>query len=686
MAQENVPLWELRNISKSFPGVQALDEVELTLVSGEVHALLGENGSGKSTLCKCLAGAHPPAQGKMLLRGEPVTFDHPLDARSQGVATIYQEFSLVRSLSIAENIFLGRPVRLPRGGVLDWPRMRRETREVLAQLDLDVDPDVPVERLSVAEQQLVEIAKALSIDSSLLIMDEPTAALGLGETRRLLNLIRRLAAQGKAILYVSHRLDEVFEVADVVTILKDGQLVAGRRPVGDLSMAEVVRLMVGTDVADHYPKEYHRTDEPMLEVEHLRTESGVNDVSFTVHRGEVFGLGGMVGSGRTEIARALFGADPRTSGTIRLEEEKVDFSSPMDAIAAGVGLVPENRKDDGLFFNFPAPPNITVARLRQLVERLFLNLRREKEVGQKYVDKLSVVGNVMDRSVEFLSGGNQQKVVIARWLHSQARLLILDEPTRGIDVGAKLDVYNVINELTRNGIAILLISSDYQELLAMSDRIAVIRDGQILHIADAQRLTEYQLTALASGAETSRATLQGMALRETARPNLEALADRVGEHVLLGILEKGERRVLYLEERRVGERLGSAEQFSRAAGASALHATALGKVLLAHAPAPFVERLIEQQGLDRYTPATITDRDTLLAELATIREQGVAFDREEHGEGIGGVAAPIFDAEREVIAAIAARTRDPWDEDTRARLAGEVVDAAASISELFCQR
>lgn len=493
------PLWELRRISKSFPGVHALAGVSLTLLPGEVHALLGENGSGKSTLCKCLAGVHTPDGGDVLYRGAPVTMNNPLEARRCGVATIYQEFSLVPSLSVVENIFLGRPLRHAALRTLDWQAMRNETARLLQRLELPIDPDATVRSLSVAEQQLVEIAKALSLESTLLIMDEPTAALGLTETKRLHALIKQLSAQGKAILYVSHRLDEVFAVCDVATIVKDGKLVVARRPVADLTMDEVVRSMVGVDIDEHYPKQAQAPGKPVLEVVGLSTANRVHDVSFTIHEGEVLGLGGMVGAGRTEIARAIFGIDRRTEGVVRLAGREVRFTSPAQAIAAGVGYVPENRSADGLFFNFDAPPNITVSRLRQILRAGVMRLGRERAVGKEYVDKLHISRNALERSVKFLSGGNQQKVVIARWLFSQARLLIFDEPTRGIDIGAKQDVYRVINELTAQGIAILLISSDYPELLAMSDRVAVVRDGRILHIAEGGRLTEHELTAIASG-------------------------------------------------------------------------------------------------------------------------------------------------------------------------------------------
>jgi ribose transport system ATP-binding protein len=427
---------------------------------------------------------------------------HPLAAREAGVATIYQELSLVPTFTVAENIFLGRQPRHERTRLVDWAAMRRQTAELLQQLGVHVHPDAVVGSLSVAEQQLVEIAKAISLQSSVLILDEPTAALGLFETRRLLTLLRQLAAQDKAILYISHRLNEIFQVADRVTLLKDGAMVTSR-PISDITMGELVRLMVGTDIAHHYPKVRNVQPVPCLEVENLSTDNGVNGVTFTINVGEVFGLGGIVGSGRTEIARALFGLDRHTGGTVRLNGRRVTFARPDEAIAGSVGYLPENRQAHGLFFNFEAPQNITAPRLTELLVGPFLVLARERRWGREYVKKLNITPTALEKSVRFLSGGNQQKVVIARWLFSQARLLILDEPTQGIDVGAKLEVYQVINELTAQGISILLISSDYAELLAMSDRVAVVRDGRILHIAEAGQLSEYQLLALASGAEVA---------------------------------------------------------------------------------------------------------------------------------------------------------------------------------------
>jgi ribose transport system ATP-binding protein len=502
MNENSPPLWELREVSKEFPGVQALDDVSLTIKSGEIHALIGENGSGKSTLAKCIAGVHQPETGLLLHEGESVELFHPIDAQAYGVATIYQEFSLVPTLSVAENIYLGRPLQKTRFGGIDWEEMRSQTAIILDQLSIQIDPNAIVRSLSVAEQQLIEIAKAMAMDSTLLIMDEPTAALGLRETQRLQELILRLAKQGQGILYISHRLDEVFQIADQITVLKDGRS-AGTNPTNDLEMNDVIKMMIGLEIGQHYPKEVNVTPEICLDVRDISTDTGVDEVSFDVRVGEVFGLGGMVGAGRTEIANALFGVDQLSAGEIIIHGNQVNFSSPSGAIKAGVGLVPENRKEDGLFFNFEGAANITLSRLDLLLRGMFLNLSKEEQTGREYVDKLNITPSALERSVQYLSGGNQQKIVIARWLFSQAKLLIFDEPTQGIDIGAKIEVYRVMNELTSQGISVLLISSDYPELLAMSDRIAIVRDGRILHTSDSKELTEHRLLSIASGAEAN---------------------------------------------------------------------------------------------------------------------------------------------------------------------------------------
>lgn len=489
-------LWEFHRVSKAFPGVQALDDVSLDLRLGEVHALVGENGSGKSTLVKCIAGVQMPDTGELLHRGVPVRLRDPQVARAHGVATFHQEFSLITSLTVAENVLLGR---LPqRGPIVDWTAAREQAREALAELEVEIDPDLLVSSLSVADQQFVELAKAISQEMSLLILDEPTAALGPSEVEQLHRIIVRTARQGRTILYISHRLDEVLEVADRVSVLKDGRLV-GTHDARATSIDEVVRLMVGADLNEHFPDRVQHAPEVLVEVRDLASDGGVSDASFTIARGEVLGLAGIAGSGRTEIARALYGIDRITKGTFLLEGEVIQPRSPSDAIRAGIGFVPEDRKAHGLYDNFAGPQNITVVDLKQLLRGPVLRLGEERRRSQELVDKLHIAGNVMEGSVRFLSGGNQQKVVLSRWLFKEARLLILDEPTQGVDVGAKLEVYHLINELTELGIAMLLISSDFSELLAMSDRIVVIRNGRIVHEAPQGHLSEPELVEMAAG-------------------------------------------------------------------------------------------------------------------------------------------------------------------------------------------
>lgn len=488
------PVWELRDITKRFPGVLANDHISLRLYPGEIHGLLGENGCGKSTLIKTLSGAHQPDGGTILRRGEPVTLSGPIAAREAGIATVFQEFSVVPTLSVAENIFLGR---WPRKGVhVDWATMREQARHVLATMDLSLDVDQPVSALSVAEQQMVEIAKALASDASMLILDEPTTALGLNEIARLHELLRRLKAKGVSILYISHRLDEVVDLVDVVTVLKDGKVAANAEE-SEVSIPYIVEKMVG-DIGSHYPKERVAPGEEVLKVDDLVTVNRVTGVSFSVRRSEVFGIGGVLGSGRTELARALFGLDRATRGTVAWKGKPVAFSSPEQAIHAGIALVPENRKFDGLFFNFCGFPNLSSAGLERLGGNGLISLRRETEAGRRLISDLAISPSAETKEVGTLSGGNQQKIVIGRWLFAEADLFILDEPTQGIDIGAKVAVYKLINKLTAAGKAIILISSDHDELLAMSDRIGIMSHGRMVEVRAAADVTKTDLVRASS--------------------------------------------------------------------------------------------------------------------------------------------------------------------------------------------
>jgi ribose transport system ATP-binding protein len=497
MSSDAQPLWEVVEVSKAYPGVLANDRVSLRLMGGRIHGLMGENGCGKSTLIRILSGVHPPDSGEIRHRGQPVSMTTPTEARRHGVATVFQEFSIVRSLSVAENVFLGRWPRTALG-LIDWAKMRRRSREVLAELEIVLDPDAIVSTLSVAQQQLVEIAKAVAADAQLIILDEPTTALGPDEIVLLHTLLRRMRDKGHAILYVSHRLDEVTALVDEVTVLRGGRVVS-RSGETAVEVDAIVQAMIGGSVADHYPKERNTTVEVALHVHRISTKQGVSDVSFDLYRGEVLGLGGVLGSGRTEIARALFGLDPLTAGSIAVEGDRpLRLRSPADAIRAGLALVTENRKSDGLFFNFAGSANMSSASLPRLSSFGFLNLNREAAEARALAGQLELSSGATDKSVLHLSGGNQQKVVISRWLLSQAKVLILDEPTQGIDIGAKLAVYRLINRLTAQGCAVLLISSDHDELMAISDRVAVIRHGTVAAIRSPQDLTHADLVRAAT--------------------------------------------------------------------------------------------------------------------------------------------------------------------------------------------
>jgi ABC-type sugar transport system ATPase subunit len=491
------PSWELIEITKRFPGVVANDHVSLRLYPREIHGLIGENGCGKSTLIKTLSGAHQPDSGEILRDGKPVVLSSPIAARAAGIATVFQEFSIVRTLTVAENIHLGAPLR--RGFVVDWAAMRANAARVLADMDVSIDRDAIVGSLSVAEQQLVEIAKALASNASLLILDEPTTALGAEEISQLHSLLRKLRDRGAAILYISHRLDEVVELCDCVTILKDGRVMSSAEE-SEVSIPFIVARMVG-EVGEHYPKQCNARDEVVLSVHSIATANRVRDVTFDVRRGEVFGLGGVLGSGRTEVARALFGLDPLTSGEVIWKGKRTVFHSPVDAIKAGFALVPENRKSDGLFFNFAGFPNMTIADLPRLSPRGLLNLKAEAAAGQALIRDLNITAVAGEKEVGLLSGGNQQKVVIARWLFAGAELFILDEPTQGIDIGAKIAVYQLINRLTAEGKAVILISSDHDELIAMSDRIGILSHGHLIAIRAADDVGKADLVKASGSLE-----------------------------------------------------------------------------------------------------------------------------------------------------------------------------------------
>lgn len=474
--QTTTPLLEMRGIGKSFPGVKALEGVNLSVRAGQVHALLGENGAGKSTLIKILSGAYIKDEGEIYWDGRPVTINSPQDAQALGISTIYQEFNLAPHLTVAENIFLGH---LPQKGLLvDWAYARKRAREILASLGVNLSVDTLTADLSVAEQQLVEIAKALNRQTRILVMDEPSAVLGEKDLEKLFAVVRQLQANGIGIIYISHRLKEIFALADEVTVLKDGRYVETRR-VDQVTMEDLVRLMIGRDLQDVYPKRKGQIGEVLLEVNHINRAGVLNDISFQLRAGEIVGFAGITGSGRTELARVIFGADPYTSGEMRLAGQPYHVHSPADAIRHGVALVTEDRKRQGLLLKLSVTINTTISGLKRLCRLKLIRLRDELSLVQNYIRQLSIKTPGPNFLVVNMSGGNQQKVVLARWLSIGTRLFILDEPTRGIDVGSKAEIYQIMADLADQGVAILMISSELPEVLGMSDRVLVMREGRI---------------------------------------------------------------------------------------------------------------------------------------------------------------------------------------------------------------
>lgn len=470
-------LLEMKGIGKSFPGVKALEGVHISVRAGQVHALLGENGAGKSTLIKILSGAYVKDEGQIFWEGQPVEIRTPQDAQQLGISTIYQEFNLAPHLSIAENIFLGH---LPRKGLLvDWAYVRQRAQEILESLGVMLSVDTLTSELSVAEQQLVEIAKALNRQTRILIMDEPSAVLGEKDLEKLFAVVRQLQAKGIGIIYISHRLREIFELADAVTVLKDGRYVDTRN-VADVTMDDLVRLMIGRELTDVYPKRTPKVGELLLEVKNIQREGVLHNISFQLRAGEIVGFAGITGSGRTELARVIFGADPYTGGEMLLAGQPYKVTSPADAIGRGVALVTEDRKRQGLLLKLSVTINTTISGLKKLTRNNIIRLKDELNLVQRFIKQLSIKTPGPSFLVVNMSGGNQQKVVLARWLSIGTRLFILDEPTRGIDVGSKSEIYQIMADLAAQGVGILMISSELPEVLGMSDRIMVMREGRIV--------------------------------------------------------------------------------------------------------------------------------------------------------------------------------------------------------------
>jgi ribose transport system ATP-binding protein len=489
--------FELLNISKSFGGIHALRDVTLKGQPGEIHALVGENGAGKSTLVKILSGACHKNSGTIKIDGVEVEINSPLNGRKAGIGIIYQEFSLVPELSVSENIFLH--TLNEKGSFIKWREMNAKAEKLIDNLGFNINPRDKVSDLSIASQQVVEIAKALSENVKVLILDEPTAVLAPNETTLLFEIIRKLKQRGVSIIYISHRLEEVFDIADSITVIKDGRI-SGSSAVSGINKDDVIKLMIGRKLDVFYPKRDKIPGKEFFRAENICIKGKVNNVGFSVREGEVLGITGLVGSGRSETVRAIFSADKKERGSLYFDKAEVKIDTPAEAVRAGIGLVPEDRKTQGLILSLSIKDNISITTLDNLSNRLgIISRSKEKRTLTQFIEKLAIKTESPEKAVSELSSGNQQKVVLAKWLAAGCKLLLLDEPTRGVDVGAKLEIYHLINELVDKGLTILMISSDITEVIGMCDRILVMKQGEVKGILDKNEFSEENILRMSVG-------------------------------------------------------------------------------------------------------------------------------------------------------------------------------------------
>jgi len=488
---------EMKNITKTFPGVKALDKVNFSLKKGEVHALLGENGAGKSTLMKVLNGIHQRDEGEIILRGKSVEFNDTKEAQNAGLAIIHQELELIPHLNVAENIFLGREEK--KGVFIDYKKLYQNTEDVLNMLGVNIDPKSKIKDLNIGSQQMVEIAKAVSQDAEILVMDEPTSSLTNQEIEILFKLIERLKDQDIAIVYISHRLEEVFEICDRVTVLRDGEFV-GEVETVETDEDELINMMVGRTIEDRFPKMEFNPGEEILKIENLSVPDEIINASFSLRKGEILGVAGLMGSGRTELAKSIFGVFKTKTGEIYYKGKKLEINSPADAINNGIYYLSEDRKDEGLVLSLSVANNISISVLKQMLKaNTFIDSASEKELAQKYINDLNIKTPSENQLVKNLSGGNQQKVVISKLLSTKPEVVILDEPTRGIDVGAKREIYNLMQELIDKEVAVILISSELPEVLNLSNRVIVMHEKEIMGELDAAEADQEAVMKLATG-------------------------------------------------------------------------------------------------------------------------------------------------------------------------------------------
>lgn len=491
------PVLALKGITKTFPGVKALSDVALELYAGQVTALIGENGAGKSTIVKVLTGIYQPDAGQITLDGKPVTFATAGDATDAGITAIHQETVLFDELSVAENIFIGHAPRT-KWGLIDWPNLRKRAAEILDRIDAQLDPMMPLSELGIANKHLVAIARALSVDARVVVMDEPTAALSQKEIEELYDLVDRLKAEGRAILFISHKFDEVFRIADRFTVFRDGEP-AGDGAMKDVTEAELVRMMVGRSVDQIFPTRNNTPGQDILQVEDLCHPTEFDGISFSLKEGEILGFYGLVGSGRSELMQAIFGITRPSSGSVSIAGQTLATRAPADAIAAGIVYVPEDRGKQGAIIGLPIFQNVTLPSLGQTSRNGFLKVAEEFTLAREYTERLELRAASLDQDVGNLSGGNQQKVVIAKWLATKPKVIILDEPTKGIDIGSKAAVHSFMAELAAQGLAVIMVSSEIPEVLGMSDRVIVMREGLVAAELSHQDLTPETLVRHAAG-------------------------------------------------------------------------------------------------------------------------------------------------------------------------------------------
>lgn len=494
---------EMKNICKSFPGVRVLEDVNLQIKPGEVHALMGENGAGKSTLMKILMGIYKADQGSIVLQGQETVIHGPKDAMSKGISMIHQELNTLLDMEVAENVFVGREI-LKKGfskmKIVDLDKMREETARYFREMSIDIDPKAKMRTLSVAEMQLVEIVKAISLNSKIIVMDEPTSAITEKEAQVLFAQIDRLKKQGVAIIYISHKMDEIFRISDTITVLRDGEWI-GTKPASELDDNSLIKMMVGRELTDIYPKEPALIGDVILEVKDLSRGKKVQNVNLTLRRGEVLGIAGLVGAGRSELVETIFGLYPKTGGEIFLNGKKVDIKNPKGAIKNKIALITEDRKLTGLNLIGSVKENISIVSLSKMSKKGIIDKKRENEVAEKYIKELKIKTPNGNAIVGNLSGGNQQKVVLAKWLLDEPEIIIFDEPTRGIDIGAKRDIYLLINELAKEGKAVIVISSEMAEVMGISDRIAVMCEGQLKGMIQREEFSQELIMSYASNME-----------------------------------------------------------------------------------------------------------------------------------------------------------------------------------------